>query len=190
MLADGPPRFELGGMRVSVKPEKNSRHAELAREAVESFVRSGEVVDVRDASPELGGVRAGAFVCLKKEGCLRGCIGTLRPAAPSLAEEIRDNAISSACRDPRFPPVSPAELDGLTYSVDVLGEPEEIPDASHLDPEVYGVIVRSGGRSGLLLPDLQGVNTTEEQVRIASMKAGIRPGEPVRLERFKVTRYE
>jgi AmmeMemoRadiSam system protein A len=129
-------------------------------------------------------------VCLKKDGQLRGCIGTIQPATGSLAEEIRDNAISSATRDPRFEPVSRAELDQLTYSVDVLGEPEDIPDMSYLDPKVYGVIVRSRARSGLLLPDLEGVDTAEEQVRIATMKAGIGPGEPVELQRFKVTRHE
>ncbi len=170
--------------------ETASEHAKLARRVVESFVSGEGVPDLDGVPEEMKRRRAGAFVCLKKDGELRGCIGTIQPAAPDLAQEIRANAISSATRDPRFPPVSPDELDRLTYSVDVLEEPEDIVDVSQLDPRVYGVIVSSGLKSGLLLPDLEGVDTAEEQVRIASMKAGIRPGEPVRLQRFKVTRHE
>jgi AmmeMemoRadiSam system protein A len=170
--------------------ETESEHAKLARRVVESYVSGKGVPDVGDAPEELKGRSAGAFVCLKKDGELRGCIGTIQPVTPDLAQEIRANAISSATRDPRFFPVSPDELDRLTYSVDVLEEPEDIPDISHLDPRVYGVIVSSGLKSGLLLPDLEGVDTAEEQVRIASMKAGIKAGEPVRLQRFRVTRHE
>jgi AmmeMemoRadiSam system protein A len=170
--------------------EKESPHVQMARKAVEAYVREGKVADAGDSPVELEGKRAGAFVCLKKNGELRGCIGTIYPTADNLAEEIRNNAINSATRDPRFPPVRPSELEGLSYSVDVLGEPEDIPDMSYLDPRVYGVIVRSGARSGLLLPDLEGVDTAEEQVRIAMMKACIQPGEPVKLQRFKVTRHE
>ncbi|MDD5448341.1 MAG: AMMECR1 family protein, partial [Actinomycetota bacterium] len=107
----------------------------------------------------------------------------------NIAEEIRNNAISSATRDPRFLPVQEEELASLEYSVDVLGEPEDIPDMSYLDPKKYGVIVRSGSRVGLLLPDLEGVDTAEEQVRIAMAKAGIMPGEPVKLQRFTVERF-
>jgi MEMO1 family protein len=170
--------------------EPQSEHARLARRVVESYVRGEGSLNVGDAAEELTEERAGVFVCLKKDGELRGCIGTIQPAAPNLAEEIRNNAISSATRDPRFFPVSADELDKLTYSVDVLGEPEDIPDASYLDPKVYGVIVRSGAKSGLLLPDLEGVDTVEDQVRIAAMKAGIKSGEPISLQRFKVTRHE
>lgn len=152
-------------------------------------MRDGKMTDVSDAPEELKNRRAGAFVSLKKGGDLRGCIGTIKPVAGSVAEEIRNNAISSATRDPRFMPVIAGELPELDYSVDILEEPEDIPDVSYLDPDVYGVIVQSGNRSGLLLPDLEGVETAEEQVRIATMKAGIRPGEPVKLQRFKVTRH-
>ncbi|MFH1149919.1 MAG: AmmeMemoRadiSam system protein A [Actinomycetota bacterium] len=170
--------------------EPVSEQAKLARKAVEACVRREGPPDTGDLPSELTGTRAGAFVCLKKRGELRGCIGTIKPAHPNLAAEIAENAVSSAIRDPRFPPVTPAELGDLSYSVDVLEEPEDIPDISHLDPRTYGVIVRSGGRSGLLLPDLEGVDTAEEQVRIARMKAGIGPREPIMLQRFKVTRHE
>jgi len=170
--------------------EPTSEHAKLARKAVESCVRGEKPPDINDAPQELKEGRAGVFVCLKRGGELRGCIGTIEPMRGSVAEEISANAVSSAINDPRFPPVSQEELDALTYSVDVLGEPEDIPDITSLDPKVYGVIVRSGNRSGLLLPDLEGVDTPEDQVRIAMMKAGIKPGEPIKLQRFKVTRHE
>ncbi len=168
----------------------SSEHAKLARRVVESYVRGEKLPDLDDVGEELKSRRSGVFVCLKSAGELRGCIGTILPSAGSIAEEIRENAIGSATRDPRFPPVAPRELGSLAYSVDVLEEPEDIPDIGHLDTSVYGVIVRSGMRSGLLLPDLEGVDTPEEQVRIATMKAGIRPGEPVELQRFKVTRHD
>lgn len=168
---------------------ETSEYVKLARKVIESYVNGDGLPDLEGLPAELTGRKAGVFVSLKKKGELRGCIGTIQPTKSNIAEEITGNAISSATRDPRFPPVSPDELNDIQYSVDVLEEPEEIPDMSHLDPGIYGVIVRSGNRSGLLLPDLEGVNNAEEQVAIAKMKAGIRPAEPVSLMRFKVTRY-
>ncbi len=167
-----------------------SSHAKLAKRVVEAFVKGGKIPDAQEAPVELRDRRAGVFVCLKKAGELRGCIGTIQPSTGSIAQEIANNAVSSASADFRFPPVSKEELDSLTYSVDVLGEPEDIPDMSFLEPRTYGVIVSSGRKTGLLLPDLEGVDTAPDQVRIAMMKAGIAPGEPVRLQRFKVTRHE
>jgi AmmeMemoRadiSam system protein A len=163
----------------------------LAREAVEAFVRSGDVLDSTPAAQGFLGARAPCFVCLKtSDGDLRGCIGTIEPSKESLAEEIVANAISAATSDPRFDPVSPAELANLRYSVDVLfpAEPAEMKD---LDPKVFGVIVEdeSGSRRGLLLPDIPGVDNPEQQVEIAARKAGIRRGEPITLSRFKVERF-
>lgn len=170
--------------------QPESPEAKLAQKTVESYVSGKGLPGLEDVSQELKQKQAGVFVCLKKDGDLRGCIGTIQPAGENVAEEIRANAVSSATSDFRFPPVTPDELDRLTYSVDVLEKPEDIEGLEDLDPQTYGVIVRSQGRSGLLLPDLEGVDTPEEQVRIAMMKAGIQPGEPVRLQRFKVTRHE
>jgi hypothetical protein len=133
--------------------------------------------------------RAGVFVSLKKYGELRGCIGTFEPTRANVAEEIIANAISSATRDPRFPPVNTAELPHLSYSVDVLTKPEPVESQNELDPKRYGVIVESGGQRGLLLPDLEGVNTVEEQISICRQKGGILPHEPVKLYRFEVKRY-
>jgi AmmeMemoRadiSam system protein A len=120
---------------------------------------------------------------------LRGCIGTIEPVKDSLAEEIIANAISAATRDPRFPPVRAEELPNLKYSVDVLSAPEPCA-LGDLDPKTYGVIVEDeSGRRGLLLPDLEGIKAPAEQVEIALRKAGIAPGSPVKLSRFRADRY-
>ncbi len=133
---------------------------------------------------------AGVFVSLKKQGQLRGCIGTILPTQPDAATEIIRNAVSAATADPRFPRVQPQELVELEISVDILTPPELIESLSELDPRRYGVIVRRGNRSGLLLPDLEGVDTVTEQVDIACRKAGIHPGEPLEMYRFEVIRYK
>ena len=138
---------------------------------------------------ELLHTRAGAFVSLHEAGELRGCIGTILPVRKNLAQEIIENAVSAATRDPRFSPVRKAELPYLEISVDVLGEPEDIPDAGALDVRRYGVIVAKGRKRGLLLPDLPGVDTVEEQIRIAKKKAGIPEDEAVQLQRFEVVRH-
>jgi AmmeMemoRadiSam system protein A len=132
---------------------------------------------------------AGVFVSIKKHGELRGCIGTIFPTQPNAAEEIRNNAIAAAFQDPRFDPVQEEELDELTYSVDLLKAPEAIQGIEELDPKRFGVIVRQGRRTGLLLPNLEGVETVEEQVAIAKRKAGIGQEESVEMERFEVIRY-
>jgi AmmeMemoRadiSam system protein A len=133
--------------------------------------------------------RAGVFVSLKKAGALRGCIGTFLPQCPSVKEEILRNALSAAFSDPRFPPLSRDELPDLEISVDVLSTPEMIGGLSELDEKKYGVLVTDGVRSGLLLPDLGGVNSVAEQLRIARQKAGISPGAKVDIYRFTVRRY-
>ena len=172
----------------------------LARFSLESYVRGGRRIDperdlpddlARAMPDELRSTRSGVFVSLKKNGNLRGCIGTILPARETLAEEICANAVSAGCRDPRFSPVEPDELDELVYDVDVLSAPERIDGPEQLDPAHFGVIVSaSRGRRGLLLPDLDGIDTVEEQIRIAARKGGIDPGEPgVTLERFTVTRH-
>jgi uncharacterized protein (TIGR00296 family) len=111
------------------------------------------------------------------------------PTRENIASEIIHNAISAGIHDPRFNPVTEDELDDLVYSVDVLGEPEPISSMAELDVRRYGVIVRAGRRSGLLLPDLEGVDSPQEQVAIALQKAGIRPDEKYTMERFEVIRH-
>ena len=170
--------------------EKEDPLVALAKKAITEYVRGKGVPSPETSeSPELQ-KKAGVFICLKKHGHLRGCIGTIEPTKSNLAEEIVANAISAAVEDPRFDPVTANELDDLKYSVDVLGDAEPIDGMEELDPKVYGVIVVSGRRRGLLLPDLEGINTPEEQVDIAIRKAGIGYGEPISLYRFRVTRHE
>lgn len=160
----------------------------VAREAIKGYLERGERIRAGEIPPEFDR-QAGVFVCLKKNAHLRGCIGTVEPTRPNIVEEVIENAISAATRDPRFDPVGPEEVDDLTIAVDVLGEPEPVGGLKDLDPERYGVIVSCGSRRGLLLPDLEGVETPEQQVAIARQKAGIGPDEPVVLERFEVVRY-
>ena len=182
---------------------------ELARRALETYVGDGSARSVvpdaatlldamaaagrlpQDARRDLEGTRAGCFVSLKKNGQLRGCIGTTGPTRDSLAEEICGNAVSAGTRDPRFSAVRPDELAELVYDVDVLGTPETVDSTDALDCRRYGVIVSTAdGRRGLLLPDLDGVDTVDEQLRIAARKGGIDLGsDRVRLERFTVTRH-
>jgi AmmeMemoRadiSam system protein A len=162
----------------------------LAKDTIELYVREKKVREVRsgDLTGEMAGT-AGVFVSLKIGGCLRGCIGTFQPCEPNIATEVVRNAISAATCDPRFSPVRKDELDSLEYSVDVLTPPEQVKDVKDLDPKRYGVIVQAGSRRGLLLPDLEGVDTVEYQVSIAMQKAGIPQGTPVTLFRFEVKRY-
>mgnify|MGYP001772765093 CR=1 FL=1 len=166
---------------------------ELAKKAIEEYVKKGKVIkpykEIIESDPVMK-ERKGVFVSLKKHGELRGCIGTFLPTTSCVAEEVVRNAILSATEDPRFPPVTPEELDELTISVDVLDEPEPVSSIEELDPKKYGVIVESGYKRGLLLPDLEGVDTVEQQLSIAMAKAGIRPGEPVRVYRFRVRRFK
>ncbi|GAB4274139.1 MAG: AmmeMemoRadiSam system protein A [Coriobacteriia bacterium] len=164
-----------------------SPHVRLARQAIEAYVKEGRVIEPFD-DPAFSR-RAGAFVSLHKGDDLRGCIGTIAPREEDLGHEIVAMAIEAATHDPRFPPVTPDELDALDISVDVLSPPETVDDPSDLDPKEFGVIVTSGWRRGLLLPDLDGVETVEQQISIARRKAGIGPDEPVRLERFRVERF-
>lgn len=162
----------------------------LARDTVEAYVTTGFAPEVpASMAPEYLHRKAGAFVSLHERGRLRGCIGTIAPARDSIAQEVIANAVAACSADPRFPPVRPDELDYLSYSVDVLGQPEPVESLVQLDPRTYGVIVSRGHRRGLLLPDLEGVDTVADQIAIARQKAGIAPDEDVRLERFEVIRH-
>jgi AmmeMemoRadiSam system protein A len=159
----------------------------LARQAIENHL-SGEPVPTVEA--DLASTEpSGAFVSLKKSGQLRGCIGTILPVAGTLAEEVVSNAVSAATRDPRFPPVAPEELGEITVSVDVLSVPEPVSSPDDLDPSRYGVIVQSGSRKGVLLPNLPGIDTVQKQLGIAKQKARIAPDEECELLRFEVKRY-
>ncbi len=166
----------------------------LAARAINEYVRHGQRLNLSDAeqlAPEVA-QRAGTFVSIhKKNGDLRGCIGTFMPLRDNVADEVIENAIASASRDPRFYPIQEWELDDLDISVDVLSAPEPVASMNELDPQTFGVIVtdRDGNRRGLLLPMLEQVQTAEQQVAIARQKAFIGADEPVQLFRFRVQRY-
>jgi AmmeMemoRadiSam system protein A len=163
----------------------------LARQTVETYIRQGKVIKPgKDLPDEMFTKKAGVFVSIHKNGELRGCIGTISPVYENVASEIIHNAISASTRDPRFEPIEENELDVLEYSVDVLNPAEPVDSIEELDPKRYGVIVRRGYRSGLLLPDLEGVDTPQQQLSIALQKAGIRPDEPYTIERFTVERHK
>lgn len=161
----------------------------LARAAIAAYVRTGRVLEPpSDLPPDLP-ERAAVFVTLHTPtGELRGCIGTIAPTEPTLAEQVIQEAIAAATMDPRFPPVTPEEVEDLDIHVDILSPPEPVDSPAELDPKKYGVIVEAGRRRGLLLPDIPGVDTVETQLMFARRKAGIGPHDPVRLSRFTVTR--
>ena len=169
---------------------KSDAWVKLARESAEYFVKNGQKLELPSWVPEeLLKTRAGAFVSVHKFGGLRGCIGTIAATKENLALEIIHNAVSAVSEDPRFEPVTQDELKYLDINVDVLGEAEKISSSAELDVKKYGVIVQSGYKRGLLLPDLDGVDTVEQQISIAKRKGGIAPGEDVDLFRFEVVRH-
>ncbi len=171
--------------------KQEDEYVHLARLSLETYVMTGKPAKQPENLPEeIANRRAGVFVSLKKHGSLRGCIGTISPVTNSIAEEILRNAVSSGLEDPRFPPVSKSELDELVYSVDVLGEAEPIKSMEELDVKRYGVIVSSGRKRGLLLPNLEGVDTIPQQIDIAKKKAGIYDNETFTMERFEVVRHK
>jgi len=179
----------VGYAGIIIKKAKLHPLAELAKETVETYVREGKINKPVGLTPEMQD-KAGVFVSIHKLGRLRGCIGTFEPQHENVAGEIMENAVSSATRDPRFPSISPDELGDLDYSIDVLTKPEPVDSKDQLDPGKYGVIVEAGFRRGLLLPDLEGVDSVDYQIEICRQKAGIMPDEPVKLYRFEVKRYK
>jgi AmmeMemoRadiSam system protein B/AmmeMemoRadiSam system protein A len=180
----------VGYAGIIIKAKEVPPLVRLARQTVETYVTEGQVISPPEPlAPEMS-ERAGVFVSIHKFGELRGCIGTFEPQRDNVAEEIVINAISSATRDPRFPPIAPEELSHLDYSIDVLTEPVPVDSKDQLDPKKYGVIVECGMRRGLLLPDLEGVDSVDHQIDICCLKAGIAPDEPLKLYRFEVKRYQ
>ncbi|HHW57231.1 MAG TPA: AmmeMemoRadiSam system protein A [Clostridia bacterium] len=183
--------YRLKRQRIEEIRQKEDPYVKLARESLEYYVKNKKLMPVPQGLPEeMYSRRAGVFVSLHKDGELRGCIGTVVPQRKNIAEEIIKNAISAGFEDPRFEPVEEYELKDIEYSVDVLTPPQPVKSKQELNPKKYGVIVRKGYRSGLLLPDLEGVDTVEEQISIALRKAGISPDEDYTIEKFEVERHK
>ncbi|MFC2032339.1 AmmeMemoRadiSam system protein B [Chloroflexota bacterium] len=187
--ASGDYSSVVGYAGIIITAEEMSPLVKLAKKTVETYVKEGKTIQPEELTPEMK-QQAGVFVSIHKSGDLRGCIGTFEPQKDNMAEEIITNAIASATRDPRFLRIAPDELKDLHYSVDVLTKPEPIERQDQLDPRKYGVIVESRFRKGLLLPDLEGVDSVDYQIDICRQKAGIAPDEPVKLYRFEVKRYK
>ena len=190
---EGP--YGVGYLCASFHGEEDA-YVRLARRNVEHFVQTGREMELPGDLPgEMMTARAGIFVSIKSDGKLpaeelRGCIGTIAPTCDCIADEIIQNGISAASHDPRFAPITPTELASLSFSVDVLKEPETIDSIDKLDVKKYGVIVTLGRRRGLLLPNLEGIDDAETQVSIAARKGGIGLDEPYELERFEVRRHK
>ena len=176
--------------KLNNKKQNEDPYVKLARLTIEEYISTGNILEIpSNTLEELLNKQAGVFVSIHKFGSLRGCIGTIMPTTNCIAQEIITNAISASTKDPRFPKIEKEELDYLEINVDVLGEPEDIDSEEQLNVKEYGVIVTSGMKRGLLLPDLDGVDTVSDQVSIAKKKAGIKD-EPYTLQRFKVTRHK
>ena len=183
-------RLAQAEQELEAKRSGEDPYVRLARASLESYIKTGRRLKLPEDLPEeMLHTKAGAFVSIHKRDALRGCIGTIAPITGSVAEEIIRNAVSAATEDPRFPPITVRELGELDISVDVLGEPEPIDGPDKLDVKRYGVIVTKAGRRGLLLPDLEGVDTPQQQVAIAKQKAGIGIDETAELQRFEVIRH-
>lgn len=171
--------------------DKKHPYVIWAEKVIKAYVEEKKIIDFdKTLTRELFEIKRGCFVSLhKKNGELRGCIGTITPVYDNLIEEIRENAIAAATQDPRFPPVTPKELSDLVISVDILSELEKVKDVAELNPKIFGVVVKSGYKRGVLLPDIEGVKTIEEQLNIAKMKAGIYEDEPLEIFKFTVNRF-
>ena len=150
----------------------------LAKQAVEEYVKNGKIIKTPPHLPSKFLKKAGVFVTIKKNGELRGCVGTYLPTQENLALEIISSAISACAYDGRFYPVYEKELPELSYEVSILSEPQKIKTLEKHNPKKHGIIVATpDGRRGLLLPDLDGIDTTQEQIDIACQKGGIYPYE-------------
>jgi AmmeMemoRadiSam system protein A len=183
-------RFKEAELAANERRANADPYVKLAYTAVDAYVSGRGKIYVPDGLPdEMLQRRAGTFVSIHEHGALRGCIGTIGPTRASIAEEIIGNAVSASTRDPRFPAITADELPWLEISVDVLGEAEDIDSKDMLDVKRYGVIVTSGLKRGLLLPDLDGVDTVDQQIDIAKQKAGIGRFEKYKLQRFEVIRH-
>lgn len=165
--------------------------AELARLTIEKYIKESKIIKFSENLIGVDIKKAGTFVSIKTlDGSLRGCIGTIFPTKPNVVEEIINNAIAAATKDPRFKAIQRPELNNLKYSVDILFSPEPVKSIDELNPKTYGIIiVAKSGRQALLLPDLEGIDSSENQLAVCKNKAGIPQDEPVSVQKFKVERY-
>jgi MEMO1 family protein len=162
----------------------------LGRHAIDTYLRTRRLIDPPQPIPSELQAPSAVFVTLRKDGELRGCVGSVRPTEATAAHELIRYAVASAVRDPRFDPVRLDEVKALTIKVQLLDPAEPVAGTSGLDPQTYGIIVRSGERQALLLPGIEGIDTPEQQVLAACQKAGIDRFAPLALERFRTRTLE
>jgi AmmeMemoRadiSam system protein A len=169
-----------------------SVYIDLVKKTIEEYLNNEKLPDTKKLPAELLKKRAACFVSIHtKSNELRGCIGTIVPLYKNIGSEIIANSVEAAFRDPRFPPIKKDELKNLKYSVDILSEPEKIATQKELDPKKFGVIVKTiDGRTGLLLPDLEGIDKIDEQLTIAREKGNIESREEIELYRFSSQRFD
>jgi AmmeMemoRadiSam system protein A len=171
----------------------NDPYTKLAREAVTSYLKSSKSLKLDEiANKRMLNDQAGAFVSLhnKKDGTLRGCIGTFTPTCENIAQEIVKNSISAALKDPRFPPLNEKDISEITFSVDIIGKIKPVNEIKDLNPKEFGILVKKSGQTGLLLPNLKNIESPEIQVKIACQKAGINPNSDYKIFKFKAERHE
>ncbi|MDO8424755.1 MAG: AmmeMemoRadiSam system protein A [bacterium] len=163
----------------------------LAQKAIEGFVENGKTIPVPNDFPkEFLEKKAGVFVTIEKKGELRGCIGTYVATRENIAEEVIRNAIASATQDDRFAKIAKEEVSHLSFTIYVLNPPEQVTSTQQLDPKKFGAIVMTTEKCGLLLPDLEGVETVEQQLNICCQKGGIDPlKEKIAIFKFEVQKY-
>lgn len=167
-------------------------YIKLAKDTIEEYLKTGKLLELPQDLPKyMVNNQAGVFVSLHRLGGLRGCIGTTEPTTDNIALEIRQNALSAALEDPRFEPLELNELADLQISVDVLNPAQLIKKQTELNVKKYGIIVEHGYKRGLLLPDIEGIDSVTEQIEIACQKAGINPlKDKFDIYKFTVTRHE
>ena len=181
----------LNNLKNKINNKNNDEYINLARNSIKNYILYNRKIEVpKNISDELINKKGGVFVSIHEHDRLRGCIGTIYPTTTNIAEEIINNAISAATKDYRFEPISKEELDYLEINVDILGEKEIINSLDELDIKKYGIIVTSGYKRGLLLPDIEGINSIDEQIKIARKKGNIEDNEEITIERFEVIRHK
>ena len=178
-------------VELNKQKELSDDYVKLARQSIENYILKNEIISVSpNIQKEMLDNKAGVFVSIHKHDTLRGCIGTIAPTKENIAEEIISNAISAAIHDSRFLPITEEELNWLEINVDVLNKPEPIKSKEELDVKKYGVIVTSGFKQGLLLPNLDGIETVDDQISIAMRKGNISKTDNYKLQRFEVIRHK
>jgi MEMO1 family protein len=163
----------------------------VARRSVESALRDSSELP----PPPNGGYLAqkhGVFVTVRRrDGKLRGCVGTIVPVCANLVAETWRSARLAAFQDGRFMPVAADDLGDLQFQVSILHSLEIIASTAELNPQHYGVIVStSDGRRGLLLPGIKKIKTGDQQLVLARRKGWIEPDEPVTIQRFQADHFE